>query len=568
MRTFVALIILTIIGSTHKLMADVITQPVDSIQLTRDGESVTTALTFRPVLLHLSDDQVALIEPKIAGSTDTVTLPTLAVYGRSHYYHIVRGGTNIFQEPGNHMIRHKRLPNRIEYAANAEYRQWMDTAKVIVTLYIYNECGDNVEGISPREFVRHPKIIFRQGKATMETVADKASGTAYIDFVVNQTELLPDLHDNQRELEKIKHTIDSVLSDTTAVLTRMTVTGYASPEGPYDKNIILASGRSETLSNYISTEFKIPREKIETQFVPEDWAGLRRYVDTTSVLQHRQEILAMIDSVFDPDVKLNTIRKTFPVDWQQIALNALPYLRHSDYTIEYEHRTMVWHTADIDTLYEIPRTPDGLVPSPRLPLGKVVRPWIALKTNMLFDLALTPNFEIEVPFGKEKRWSIMAEDWFPWWLHKRNPLGDDNRYRREGEKAFRRSYELWTVGLELRYWFRPKCEPIHPLLTGTFFGVYAAGGKYDWEWNSVGDQGEFTSLGLTFGHSWVLAQRWNLELSGSVGYVGGPRRHYNAEFDDTHLIYRYSSRIRYVGPTKLKLSLVWLLGNNRKGGRL
>jgi hypothetical protein len=53
-----------------------------------------------------------------------------------------------------------------------------------------------------------------------------------------------------------------------------------------------------------------------------------------------------------------------------------------------------------------------------------------------------------------------------------------------------------------------------------------------------------------------------------VGYVGGPRRHYNAEFDDTHLIYRYSSRIRYVGPTKLKLSLVWLLGNNRKGGRL
>lgn len=548
-------------------MADVITQPVDSIQLTRDGDSVTTALTFRPVLLHLSSDQVALIEPKIAGTCDTVTLPTLAVYGRSHYYHIVRGGTNIFQEPGNHMVRHKRLPNKIEYAANAPYQQWMDTAKVIATLYIYNECGDNVEGVSPREFVRHPRIIFRQGKATLETVADKASGTAYVDFPVNRTELVPDLHDNQRELAKIRQAIDSVFKDSTAVLTRMTVTGYASPEGSYPNNIRLASGRSETLSNYISKAFKIPREKIETQFVPEDWAGLRRYVDKSS-LQHRKEILAMIDVEGDPDVKLATIRRIYPVDWQEIALKALPYLRHSDYTIEYEHRSMVWHTADIDTLYEIPQTPDYLVPSPRLPLGKVVRPWIALKTNLLFDLAMTPNVELEVPFGKEKRWSLMAETWFPWWLYKHNPLGDTNRYRREGETPYRRSYELWTVGMELRYWFRPKCEPIHPLLTGTFFGVYAAGGKYDWEWNSVGDQGEFTSLGLTLGHSWVLAKRWNLELSGSAGYVGGPRRHYNAEFDDTHLIYRYSSRIRYIGPTKLKLSLVWLLGNNKKGGRL
>ena len=254
--------IILIIGGTQQLMADVITQPVDSIQLTRDGDSVTTALTFRPVLLHLSSDQVALIEPKIAGSCDTVTLPTLAVYGRSHYYHIVRGGMNIFQEPGNHMVRHKRLPNKIEYAANAPYRQWMDTAKVIATLYIYNECGDNVEGVSPREFVRHPKIIFRQGKATLETVADKASGTAYVDFPVNRTELVSDLHDNQRELAKIKQAIDSVFKDSTAVLTRMTVTGYASPEGSYPNNIRLASGRSETLSNYISKAFKIPREKI------------------------------------------------------------------------------------------------------------------------------------------------------------------------------------------------------------------------------------------------------------------------------------------------------------------
>ena len=50
----------------------------------------------------------------------------------------------------------------------------------------------------------------------------------------------------------------------------------------------------------------------------------------------------------------------------------------------------------------------------------------------------------------------------------------------------------------------------------------------------------------------------------------GPQRHYHGEFNDTHLIWKYNHNLFYVGPTKLKLSLVWLIFNTwreKKGGR-
>ena len=121
--------------------------------------------------------------------------------------------------------------------------------------------------------------------------------------------------------------------------------------------------------------------------------------------------------------------------------------------------------------------------------------------------------------------------------------------------------------MEARRWFAGKrCPEARPLLTGPFVGLYAAGGKYDLGRNGKGDQGEYFSVGLSAGYSWPIARHWNLELSAAVGYVGGPKVHYENEFDDARLIYRNDTHLNYVGPTKLKFSLVYLIG--KKGGGL
>jgi hypothetical protein len=167
---------------------------------------------------------------------------------------------------------------------------------------------------------------------------------------------------------------------------------------------------------------------------------------------------------------------------------------------------------------------------------------------MLYDLALAPNIEVEFPLSRAARWSVMAEYTNPWWRWKKLDF----------------SYQIQEGGLELRHWFSPSCAEGRPCLSGHFWGVYGAALKYDLEYDQTGNQGEIFSAGFTYGYSWPLSAHWNLELSGSLGAAFGERRHYNAEFNSTHLIYKYTKNIFYVGPTKLKFSIVYLLG--KKGG--
>ena len=174
----------------------------------------------------------------------------------------------------------------------------------------------------------------------------------------------------------------------------------------------------------------------------------------------------------------------------------------------------------------------------------------SLKTNALLDVVLGFNGELEVPIGRNNQWSLMAEYWCPWMAW------NNDRY----------VIELQTAGLELRYWFG-KNQSQRKVLTGWFGGVYYANGKYDFEWNYKGDQGEFNTIGATIGYSWSIHRRWNLELSASVGHLWGPRRHYEATEDGSYLLWQYSTTSTYTGPTKLKLSFVWLIGHRRQNMR-
>ena len=192
--------------------------------------------------------------------------------------------------------------------------------------------------------------------------------------------------------------------------------------------------------------------------------------------------------------------------------------------------------------------------------GPCWQPLLALKTNLLFDALLTPNLELEAPIGWS-RWSVMAEWWTPW-------------YRWHGPNLHNRAYELFTLGAELRYWLSPRKAECPRLLRGVFAGVYGAGGKYDVQpgsGNHEGWQGEFWSAGLSCGYSWWAGRNWRFEASLSAGYVGGPQRYYNGMFQDGHLIWQHNRHFDYFGPTKLKLTLSYLLGRTvkeEKGGRL
>lgn len=179
--------------------------------------------------------------------------------------------------------------------------------------------------------------------------------------------------------------------------------------------------------------------------------------------------------------------------------------------------------------------------------GDSLRPSIALKTNVLYDMVLTPNFEIEKDLGRHL--SLDVETAFPWYTWHHNL----------------RCYEVFEAGGELRWWTGRFATTHRRRLTGFFLGLYGAGGYYDLEWDGTGHRGEYWSTGLSWGFSRRIARHWNLELSASIGYVGGPYKSYEAD-ENYHPLRKHYGHIHYFGPTKVKVAFVWLIGN-RKGRR-
>ena len=105
----------------------------------------------------------------------------------------------------------------------------------------------------------------------------------------------------------------------------------------YDNNTRLARGRTEALKEYVENLYHFDRGLITTDFEPEDWTGLEKYVEQSS-LQYKNEILQTIRSDRDPDAKEWIIKSRWKEDYSFLVNNCYPSLRRSDYRIEYDIR--------------------------------------------------------------------------------------------------------------------------------------------------------------------------------------------------------------------------------------
>ncbi|MCD8183471.1 MAG: DUF3575 domain-containing protein [Bacteroides sp.] len=175
-------------------------------------------------------------------------------------------------------------------------------------------------------------------------------------------------------------------------------------------------------------------------------------------------------------------------------------------------------------------------PSPR-------RVILALKNNILYDLVLAPNLEVEFPIGK--RWSLNTEYKCPWWLN--------------NEHGF--CYQLLSGGVEVRHWLGNRQK--RSRLTGHFLGVYAEGGAYDFQLKEEkGYRGRYyATSGLTYGYTHQLATHVAIEFGLGVGYLETEYRKYSSYKGD--LVWNSSGRYHFIGPTKTKVSLVWLITAGR-----
>lgn len=168
-----------------------------------------------------------------------------------------------------------------------------------------------------------------------------------------------------------------------------------------------------------------------------------------------------------------------------------------------------------------------------------VRRRVALKTNMLYDAALTPNIAMEVALSR--RWAVSADWLYAWWSR-----DSSHRY-----------WRVYGGGVEGRFY--PFLSGGDRLMTGHHFGVSLSAFTYDFEFGGAGQQSARWnySVAVGYGYSLEISRWFDIDFSLYAGFVAG--KYYKYKPIDGHYVWQSTNRRRYIGPTKVEVSLKWFL---------
>lgn len=334
------------LGCVSGTMAQDIKSIVPGVSIThfkmeRNGKYLTTEMIVDLAALDVESNRAVLLTPRLVNGTDSCDLPAIGVYGRRRYYHYVRNGMGSISGADETTLRASQKPKLISYNNSIDYKKWMDGATLTLHRSDWGCCQEIQAEHEGRFGTYHeaffPELAFAHPKVEKGPKSRSLSGSAFIDFPVDKTVIYPEYRRNTVELGKIKATIDSVRYDKDVSINSVWLKGYASPESPYAHNRDLAIGRTQALKDHIQQLYHFDSNTISTDYEPEDWQGLRLFVEKSNI-NHRAEILAMIDSNLEPDAKEAKIKSTYPEEYRFLLQHCYPALRHTDYRIDYTIR--------------------------------------------------------------------------------------------------------------------------------------------------------------------------------------------------------------------------------------
>ena len=338
---------------THDSQSTLCGLPVDGVSLKRNAGLMTVDMTLALGSFDLDGNRAAVFSPVLVNGADTLVFQPVGLYSRTRWYQYLRSGEKPLGGDGETTIRWSERPATMTYTQTVPYADWMNGSQLYLRRSDYGCCRRLVDEQTAlltdyRELEYSP--VFRYVRPAVDAAKTRElSGRAFVDFVVNRTEINPRYRNNMVELGKITATIDSVRSDKDVTVQRITIKGFASPEGSYENNTRLAKGRTESLKQYVRSLYHFSSDFISTAYEPEDWEALREFV-AQSGLEHKNEILALIDdTTIEPDPKEALIKKRYPAEYKFLLQTVYPGLRHSDYTIEYTIRQF----TDLDEIREM-----------------------------------------------------------------------------------------------------------------------------------------------------------------------------------------------------------------------
>lgn len=284
-----------------------------NISVNRAGSNLDVSLDIVLDSLKMKGKQQLYVTPVVTDNNgQSVVMPAVLVNGRNMHIAYQRG--TIRDQIKRHDIvteieRRNGSEQSVHYTGTVPFEKWMLGRNAGVRLDI-DTCGCGVDlgrgdgPFIPIDLMPEMRLVYITPKVTdlPETVHE---GKARVQFEVDKTELHAEPYtcrsgqkiDNRAELRTIDDSVHYALTNPNVEISRIEVTGYASPESPYTHNDYLATNRSKALADYLAAKYSLPSDRSAYGAVPENWGEFREQVLKSTELtdQQRRDLLELID---------------------------------------------------------------------------------------------------------------------------------------------------------------------------------------------------------------------------------------------------------------------------------
>ncbi|NDV60441.1 DUF3868 domain-containing protein [Bacteroides sp. 519] len=333
---------------------------VESTHFREHNDSLIVGFNIRVEANAVPTCSSMTFTPELRGNKNLVELPYIQVNGKKRkdinqrWFAVAsRKWLSEYEPPQILVNADKYVDEHITYYITLPYESWMDKA----SLYLRQEligCRDQVNLYTYKldsrveMAVREPykmELIAALVAPADEVKTRNRQGSAFLDFQVGRSVILPDFRRNPVELGKINDALVEVMGNMDSQITGLFIEGYASPEGRYASNESLSRDRATALKDYIRNRYMLSDNIFTVRWVPEDWVGLKAAVQGSNLPQ-KDLILRIIDNGSDYDAKEQQLKGLS--SYGQLLRDIFPELRRVEYQIDYKVRN--YTTAEARSL--------------------------------------------------------------------------------------------------------------------------------------------------------------------------------------------------------------------------
>lgn len=387
-----------------------------------------------------------------------------------------------------------------------------------------------------------------------------------IKFRVNSASFESDYSDNASNLRKIKDFLQEIKKDSTTTILNVTFCGSASPEGSYQLNRRLASGRIEAIEEIVRSEVEIPDSIItrNDSYIP--WNQLKEMMNEADI-DHKEDVLSIIEE--EPqlvDYHLqgqqidSRIIKLRNIDggkvWEQMNKLFFENMRNACVIIVTFRKAEKPETEQINVVpAEAPAEPVDEILEPQseqevMPTEGQWNPEMHLKTNLLGLSAAISNAAVE--FDLTRHLSLALPVYYSAWDYFKSTL----------------KFRTLAVQPELRCWISDKNDGFY---IGAHFGLAYYNFAFDGDYRYQDHNMETPAIGGGIALGWRFPisknERWRMEVS--VG-AGAYPIHYDM-FHNTpvtkHGQLTKTVQSMYWGLDQAAVTLSYAFNLKKKGGR-